>query len=362
MEGGAGGAAGRGVVVAAVVLGRGEGCCGTRAARCARRGARFAKLPPPPPPLFCRAAALPLPPPLSALWVSLHPRASTPPPCAPQVGPRACLNPIKMFAGSFGGPVIYENPGYVSPNTVRGVWCVVCVCVWCVCGGVCVCVCGRLCCRLLRLLGARRVQQLRHACAAACRGPRASPRRSRTPARTPSHEARCVPSPPAPAPLPRRSAPCSSGSSRASMCPKCRWAGGLLVAGVVWCVCGVVWCGVAGCGVALRMCMGATEARVRRQARVRSHASAGGRGQAAGCGGQASCVVRLPGAAWPAARWPGSPPLCRPPLAWRAPADLAPCCRCCCALPPPPMQSREGRKAHVAAHPLPRDELGDVFK
>ncbi|EFN51407.1 hypothetical protein CHLNCDRAFT_141045 [Chlorella variabilis] len=36
-----------------------------------------------------------------------------------QVGPRACLNPIKMFAGSFGGPVIYENPGYVSPNTIR---------------------------------------------------------------------------------------------------------------------------------------------------------------------------------------------------------------------------------------------------
>ena len=37
-----------------------------------------------------------------------------------QVGPRACLNPIKMFAGSFGGPVIYENATYVSPNTVSG--------------------------------------------------------------------------------------------------------------------------------------------------------------------------------------------------------------------------------------------------
>lgn len=36
-----------------------------------------------------------------------------------QVGPRACLQPIKMFAGSFGGPVIYENAAYVSPNTVR---------------------------------------------------------------------------------------------------------------------------------------------------------------------------------------------------------------------------------------------------
>lgn len=36
-----------------------------------------------------------------------------------EVGPRACLNPIKMFAGSFGGPVIYDNPTYVSPNAVR---------------------------------------------------------------------------------------------------------------------------------------------------------------------------------------------------------------------------------------------------
>ena len=36
-----------------------------------------------------------------------------------EVGPRCCLNPVKMFAGSFGGPVIYENPAYVSPNTVR---------------------------------------------------------------------------------------------------------------------------------------------------------------------------------------------------------------------------------------------------
>lgn len=36
-----------------------------------------------------------------------------------EVGPRACLQPIKMFAGSFGGPVIYENAAYVSPNTIR---------------------------------------------------------------------------------------------------------------------------------------------------------------------------------------------------------------------------------------------------
>eukprot|EP00897_Mesotaenium_endlicherianum_P006982 jgi/Mesen1/6311/ME000325S05449 len=36
-----------------------------------------------------------------------------------QVGPRFCLNPIKVFAGSFGGATLFENPFYVSPNTVR---------------------------------------------------------------------------------------------------------------------------------------------------------------------------------------------------------------------------------------------------
>ncbi|KAK9841767.1 hypothetical protein WJX81_001519 [Elliptochloris bilobata] len=36
-----------------------------------------------------------------------------------EVGPRACLMPIRIFAGSFGGPVVYENPAYVSPNKVR---------------------------------------------------------------------------------------------------------------------------------------------------------------------------------------------------------------------------------------------------
>ena len=35
-----------------------------------------------------------------------------------EVGPRVCLQPIKIFAGSFGGAVLYENPGYVSPNKV----------------------------------------------------------------------------------------------------------------------------------------------------------------------------------------------------------------------------------------------------
>lgn len=36
-----------------------------------------------------------------------------------EVGPRVCLQPVKIFAGSFGGAVLYENPGYVSPNQVR---------------------------------------------------------------------------------------------------------------------------------------------------------------------------------------------------------------------------------------------------
>ncbi|KAJ9510337.1 hypothetical protein QJQ45_015813 [Haematococcus lacustris] len=36
-----------------------------------------------------------------------------------QVGPRFCLNPIRIFDGAFGGRTLYENPMYVSPNAVR---------------------------------------------------------------------------------------------------------------------------------------------------------------------------------------------------------------------------------------------------
>lgn len=36
-----------------------------------------------------------------------------------EVGPRFCLNPIKIFGGSFGGPTLYSNPLYVSPNLIR---------------------------------------------------------------------------------------------------------------------------------------------------------------------------------------------------------------------------------------------------
>lgn len=35
-----------------------------------------------------------------------------------EVGPRMCMNPVKIFAGSFGGATLYENPVYASPNAV----------------------------------------------------------------------------------------------------------------------------------------------------------------------------------------------------------------------------------------------------
>jgi len=36
-----------------------------------------------------------------------------------EVGPRFCLTPIIIQEGSFGGPIIYENKMFVSPNQVR---------------------------------------------------------------------------------------------------------------------------------------------------------------------------------------------------------------------------------------------------
>ena len=36
-----------------------------------------------------------------------------------EIGPRLVLTPIVMLEGSFGGPVIYENKEFVSPNQVR---------------------------------------------------------------------------------------------------------------------------------------------------------------------------------------------------------------------------------------------------
>jgi ribosome biogenesis protein BRX1 len=36
-----------------------------------------------------------------------------------EVGPRFCLQPVRLFEGAFSGRVIYENGEYVAPNAVR---------------------------------------------------------------------------------------------------------------------------------------------------------------------------------------------------------------------------------------------------
>ena len=36
-----------------------------------------------------------------------------------EAGPRLCLHPIKIFGGAFGGPTLYADPTYVSPNVQR---------------------------------------------------------------------------------------------------------------------------------------------------------------------------------------------------------------------------------------------------
>eukprot|EP00736_Rhodelphis_marinus_P008035 Rmarinus@m.19483 len=36
-----------------------------------------------------------------------------------EIGPRFVLQPIRIFGGSFGGPTLYENPNYASPNQLR---------------------------------------------------------------------------------------------------------------------------------------------------------------------------------------------------------------------------------------------------
>lgn len=38
-----------------------------------------------------------------------------------EIGPRCVLQVIRIFAGSMGGPTLYENPDYVSPNALRHV-------------------------------------------------------------------------------------------------------------------------------------------------------------------------------------------------------------------------------------------------
>ena len=36
-----------------------------------------------------------------------------------EIGPRFVMTPIRIFEGSFGGPTLYENADFVSPNAVR---------------------------------------------------------------------------------------------------------------------------------------------------------------------------------------------------------------------------------------------------
>eukprot|EP00522_Entomoneis_paludosa_P000151 CAMPEP_0172471460 /NCGR_PEP_ID=MMETSP1065-20121228/67829_1 /TAXON_ID=265537 /ORGANISM="Amphiprora paludosa, Strain CCMP125" /LENGTH=337 /DNA_ID=CAMNT_0013229559 /DNA_START=12 /DNA_END=1025 /DNA_ORIENTATION=- len=36
-----------------------------------------------------------------------------------EIGPRFVLNPIRIFKGSFGGPTLYQNAEFVSPNAMR---------------------------------------------------------------------------------------------------------------------------------------------------------------------------------------------------------------------------------------------------
>eukprot|EP00456_Euglypha_rotunda_P048389 TRINITY_DN3879_c0_g1_i11.p1 TRINITY_DN3879_c0_g1~~TRINITY_DN3879_c0_g1_i11.p1 ORF type:complete len:212 (-),score=36.09 TRINITY_DN3879_c0_g1_i11:308-943(-) len=36
-----------------------------------------------------------------------------------EIGPRFVINPIRIFGGSFGGPTLWENPSYESPNRAR---------------------------------------------------------------------------------------------------------------------------------------------------------------------------------------------------------------------------------------------------
>ncbi|KAJ2758050.1 Ribosome biogenesis protein brx1 [Coemansia sp. BCRC 34490] len=36
-----------------------------------------------------------------------------------EIGPRFVLNTMRIFEGSFGGPTLYENPKFISPNAVR---------------------------------------------------------------------------------------------------------------------------------------------------------------------------------------------------------------------------------------------------
>ena len=49
----------------------------------------------------------------------VHDTKSLNPAMLQEIGPRFVLNPIKIFAGSFCGAALWENPHYVSPNIAR---------------------------------------------------------------------------------------------------------------------------------------------------------------------------------------------------------------------------------------------------
>ena len=36
-----------------------------------------------------------------------------------EIGPRMVMTPIRIFEGSFGGPTLFDNPEFVSPNAIR---------------------------------------------------------------------------------------------------------------------------------------------------------------------------------------------------------------------------------------------------
>ena len=40
-------------------------------------------------------------------------------PILTEIGPRFVLNLVRIFGAPFGGPTLFQNPNYVSPNTMR---------------------------------------------------------------------------------------------------------------------------------------------------------------------------------------------------------------------------------------------------
>ncbi|EPQ29370.1 uncharacterized protein PFL1_03125 [Pseudozyma flocculosa PF-1] len=48
-----------------------------------------------------------------------RPKQEAKQPTLVEIGPRMVLSPIRVFEGSFGGATVFENPEYISPNTIR---------------------------------------------------------------------------------------------------------------------------------------------------------------------------------------------------------------------------------------------------